>query len=98
VDSAGNVYISDTGNKCIREVTPAGAITTFVSGLSNPGAIAVDPAANLYFADGALIRKFSGGTLTTIAGAGVFTNPQGIASIAPATCMSPIPSPVRAAA
>ena len=29
VDSAGNVYIADTGNNVIRMVSPAGTITTF---------------------------------------------------------------------
>jgi uncharacterized protein (TIGR03437 family) len=79
VDSAGNLYISDTGNKRIREVASGGVITTIASGLTGPGAIAVDSAANLYFADGASVHRFSDGTLATIAGAGSLINPQGIA-------------------
>ena len=79
VDNAGNLYIADTGNKRIREVTSTGVINTLASGLTGPGAIAVDSAANLYIADGTLIRKFSNGALTTIAAAGIFSNPQGIA-------------------
>jgi uncharacterized protein (TIGR03437 family) len=79
VDSAGNLYIADTGNKRVREVTSTGVINTLVAGLAGPQALAVDSAANLYIADGTVVRKFSGGTLATIAAEGVFSNPQGIA-------------------
>ncbi len=66
VDSAGNVYIADTGNARIRKVTPDGMIATIAGGGSNPlgdggpatgtslnypGGVAVDVAANLYIAD-----------------------------------------------
>jgi sugar lactone lactonase YvrE len=66
VDSAGNLYIADTGNNLIREVsngvisTVAGNGTPGFSGdngpataaqLSGPTAVAVDSAGNLYIAD-----------------------------------------------
>jgi uncharacterized protein (TIGR03437 family) len=66
VDSAGNLYIADTNNQCIRKV--ANGVITTVAGngargssgdngpatsalLSNPYGLAVDAAGNLYIAD-----------------------------------------------
>ena len=66
VDSAGNVYVADTGNNTIRKVTPAGEVTT-LAGLAGskgsadgagsmarfcyPEGVAVDNAGNVYVAD-----------------------------------------------
>ena len=66
VDSAGNLYVSDTLNHTIRMITPAGAVTT-IAGLAGasgsadgagsaarffaPEGIAVDGSGNLYVAD-----------------------------------------------
>jgi sugar lactone lactonase YvrE len=66
-DSSGNLYIADLGNKRIRKVTPAGAISTIAgtkitgySGdggqaanaeLNSPIGLAVDSSGNLYIAD-----------------------------------------------
>jgi uncharacterized protein (TIGR03437 family) len=66
-DTAGNVYISDTGNHAIRKVSAAGVISTLagngvpgssgdggpaaVALLNSPGGLAVDSAGNLYVAD-----------------------------------------------
>lgn len=67
VDSAGNLYISDTDNQRVRKVTPGGVITTLagtgIAGfkgdggpaanaqVNRPGDIAVDPAGNVYITD-----------------------------------------------
>jgi sugar lactone lactonase YvrE len=66
LDSAGNLYVADTDNHTIRQITPAGVSTTLaglagVSGSMNgtgsncrfnqPVGIAVDEAGNLYVAD-----------------------------------------------
>ena len=66
-DSAGRIYVADTGNARLRQIDPAGVITTITgngaasalqdgspattAGLSAPGSLATDPAGNLYIAD-----------------------------------------------
>jgi uncharacterized protein (TIGR03437 family) len=67
VDAEGNVYVADSGNICVRKVTPDGAVTT-VAGNGRPGfagdggpavtaefrslnGLALDAAGNLYIAD-----------------------------------------------
>ena len=66
MDSAGNLYIADTGNNCIREVS-SGMIATVAgdeafgfsgdggpatsASLYSPGGVAVDSGGNLYIAD-----------------------------------------------
>jgi sugar lactone lactonase YvrE len=67
VDSSGNVYIADTGNNCVREVSTSGIITTLAgtgeegyigdggpatsAKLSAPRGVAVDSSGNIYVAD-----------------------------------------------
>jgi uncharacterized protein (TIGR03437 family) len=67
VDNAGNLYIADNDNNCVRKVAPDGIITTVAgtgawgfSGdggpaagamLRSPNGMAVDPAGNLFIAD-----------------------------------------------
>ncbi len=90
LDSAGNLYISDTGNRRVRRVDNNGTITTFAgngllgsvgsvgdggaatSARVTPAGLNLDAAGNLYIADSGnnLIRKVSGGNITTVAGSG----------------------------
>jgi adhesin/invasin len=91
LDSAGNLYIADAYNAKVRRVDPSGIITTYAgtgalgSGgdggpageatFSQPYALAVDTAGNLYISDVAdhKIRRIDRTTrvITTAAGAGV---------------------------
>ena len=95
LDGAGNVYIADKDNNCIREVDAVTQHITTLAGkstganLSGPNDVAVDGSGNVYIADsynGAVEKLDTSGTLTVIAGgggtapgAGLLDNPSGIA-------------------
>jgi gliding motility-associated-like protein len=84
VDAAGNLYIVDSDNNLIREITPDGSVSTFAgnglyssvdgtgtnAGFYDPHGIAIDPAGFLYIADGNdRIRQISpAGMVITFAG------------------------------
>lgn len=66
VDGSGNVYVADTGNSTIREISPGGTVLTIAGSAGNPGnadgtgtaahfsspgGVAVDGSGSLYVAD-----------------------------------------------
>ncbi|MFY9561410.1 MAG: beta-propeller fold lactonase family protein [Terriglobales bacterium] len=52
VDSTGNLFVADTGNRVIRKVDTTGTISTFASGnFFSLRQMDIDPAGNLYVAD-----------------------------------------------
>lgn len=98
IDATGNLYVADVNNNSIRQITPAGVVTTlagsqvgFLDGtgpnakFNNPLAIAIDASNNLYVADGEnnVIRKITpAGAVTTLAGTGVRGHADGSAATA----------------
>jgi uncharacterized protein (TIGR03437 family) len=78
VDSAGNIYIADTGNSEVRKVAGGNMFCTIGCGATqgvvvSPQAVAVDASGTLYVADTADYRviSFSGITTTVLAGTGL---------------------------
>ncbi len=59
LDTAGNLYIADSGNNRVRKIDTKGIITTVAGGLQNAGSagvntplgLAVDASGNLFFSD-----------------------------------------------
>jgi sugar lactone lactonase YvrE len=91
VDAGGNLFIVDTGNNRIREVTPAGIITTVAGNGSatfsgdggpatmtavNPAGVAVDAGGNLFIADSGNNR------IRKVTSAGIISTVAGDGSLA----------------
>ena len=63
-DLAGNIYVADFGNHCIRKISPNGGIITTVAGLipgtqmAGPRNLAVDTGGNVYISDFIASRVF----------------------------------------
>ena len=86
VDSLGNVYIADTSNNQIVEVTATGvaSVVSFPGlspALASPSAVAVDGSGNLYVADSANSRvvKLSAGVASVVNTASLLSDPVGVA-------------------
>lgn len=73
IDSAGNIYFSDSSNNRIRRISAGGIISTVVGQLNRPAGVAVDSGGNVWIADTfsqQVRRATAGGTPSTIAGGG----------------------------
>jgi len=80
VDRTGNLYITDSNNKCIRRVTPSGSIDTVVGSaargagaveLNSPTGIAIDDDGALFIADAGanhILRLNPDGNVVRVAG------------------------------
>jgi len=77
VDATGNLFVADLGNNAIREITPAGVITTVAGGtvqsavLGYPAGICIDHSGNLFITDesGRILELTSAKVLYVLAGA-----------------------------
>ncbi|NOT99899.1 MAG: hypothetical protein HOO97_12535, partial [Sideroxydans sp.] len=94
VDSAGNLFVADSGNHTIRKITSAGVVTTVagsavtpgitdgtgaVARFNGPGGIAIDATGNLFVAD------TGNHTIRKITSAGVVTTVAGTAGLSGST-------------
>lgn len=75
VDSSGNIYAADAGNRSIRKITAAGLVTTFADGsngqFGEPRGVAVDSSGNVYVADysaDVIYKVTSSGSVSKLAG------------------------------
>jgi sugar lactone lactonase YvrE len=76
VDAQGNIYVADGGNSAIRQITPAGVITTIAGGpgqsalIGDAAALCIDGSGNLFISDaaGRIIELTSTRTLYYLAG------------------------------
>ena len=69
LDSNRNLYVADTGNNSIREITPAGIILTVTSQLKGPQCLAVGANDSVLVADtgnNRIVQVTPGGAVTTV--------------------------------
>jgi trimeric autotransporter adhesin len=70
IDGAGNVFIADSNNQCIREVMAKGTLSTVTGLTGKPSAVAVDAQGTLYITllNGSVAVKPQGQSVSYIAG------------------------------
>jgi trimeric autotransporter adhesin len=76
LDRAGNLYIADSGNFRVRKVTPAGTISTAVSGIGATG-LAFDNNGVLYMAGAGTVEKLPPGASSVTLIGGTTSGPTG---------------------
>jgi sugar lactone lactonase YvrE len=80
IDGSGNLYVVDTTNADVLEIpTGGGAPVTVASSLTNPRAVAVDSAANVYVSSNNQVTEYPAGGGTSVAIGTGFNTPTGLA-------------------
>jgi sugar lactone lactonase YvrE len=79
VDALGNIYIADSRNNAIREITSYGAVETFATTDGSPNDVVTDKQGNVYVAENSLriLKITPGGQVSTFAGNGTRGNANG---------------------
>jgi trimeric autotransporter adhesin len=79
IDISGNLYIADSGNNEVREITPAGLILPVATQLNNPVSVATDALGSVYIADSGnnrIVKVTATGTTSILA---TINGPQAVA-------------------
>ncbi len=74
-DSSGNLFVADSGGSAIREITPAGVVSTVATKVWAASGVAVDGQGDVFATDGsnnagAVYKIYPGGHVVQIAGGG----------------------------
>ncbi|WP_455678347.1 DUF6443 domain-containing protein [Sphingobacterium faecium] len=79
IDAAGNIYVAEYVIGNIRKITPAGVVSTFATGFTNPMGVTVDGSGNVYVSDASnRIRKITpAGAVSIYAGTGTAGSDNG---------------------
>ena len=51
IDRSGNLYVTDSGNKSVRQILTNGQVKTIATGFNSPNGITIDTTGNLYVVD-----------------------------------------------